>query len=742
MSGTAEAGADMGDVQHANTMEDEDKATKTGDPASRWHSEIKAAGMREDKWRKKSLDIIARHRQERALEIHSNKPTDKKTNILYSNTEVLLSHLCVDLGTPDVRRMFPRPGRKTKIARAAAAVLEKAMTAEGHAQDCEKEFEDSIEDAVLPGRGQVWVDLEETDGPDPETDWLEAKICHVPWEFFRMGPARRWSEVPWVARMHLFSRDDLLDAFPEFGAEIPLGYEIENSSEQTKQSLIGPGKESVERAAVWEIWDKYNRERIYVAEDFPKVLKVDDDPYNLKGFFPCPHPLYMIKTTDSLIPIALFVQYQDQATELDRLTTRSYRLTETLKYTGIYGSVGDDVLGDLANLEDGEFMPYKNFQAIQATGGLSSIFMVRDLGPIVTALQAIDAKIDWTIQRIYDISGISDIMRGQSNPETTATAEKFKARFGSQRSSRRQRMVQRFVRDVYRIKAEMIGEHYPREQLEEMTGIRLPTKEEQDQAKAAIEQLKAIQQQHMAEMAPQPPMPGQPPMPTPQAAPKPLPVNPDSIEDLQETLEAVAWEDIQAIIRSNARRLMMVDVETDDTAFDDDQVNKEHAITFMTSFMQTMAQIVPAVQQNPALLPLAKELVTFTADTFKVGQAFDDAINDCFDKIAKMPPPSAKPDPKEAESQAKASAIQQEAQQKAQAHQMDTQAAMQQHQADMAARAQDAQQKQQQHQAEMQGKMADLQAKQERLALELAEHRAKVASTISPMGVQPNGAVP
>jgi hypothetical protein len=739
MSSTAEAGADMGDVQHGQTTDDEDRAVSAGDAASVWHAEIKAAGMREDKWRKKGLDIIARHRQERGLEIHSNKPTDKKTNILYSNTDVLLSHLCVDLGTPDVRRMFPRPGRKTKIARAAAAVLEKSMTVEGHSYDCEKEFEDCIEDACLPGRGQVWIDLEEIDGPS-DAVWLESQICHVPWEFFRMGPARRWSEVPWVARMHLFSRSDLEDSFPEYADKIPLNYEIENTSENTKQSLVGPGKENVERAAVWEIWAKETRQRIYIAEDYPTVIKADDDPYSLKGFFPCPHPLYMIKTTNSLIPVPLFVQYQDQANELDRLTTRSYRLSESLKYCGIYGSAGDDNLPDTARLEDGEFVPYKNYQALQASGGLAAAFMVRDLAPIVTALQAVDMKIDATIQRIYEISGISDIMRGQSNPDTTATAEKFKARFGSHRSSRRQRMVQRFVREVYRIKAELIAEHYTREQLEEMTGISLPTRADQEQAKQAIAQLKAIQQQHAAaQMAQSQPMPGQPPMAAP--PPAPIPVDPDSIEDLQETLSAVPWEDVQEIIRSNARRLFMVDVETDDTAFDDDEVNKEQAIAFMQAFMQTMAQIVPAVQQNPALLPLAKELVTFSANTFKVGQAFDDAINDCFDKISKQPPQASK-DPKAAESAAKAQAIQQETQMKAAAHQADTQAMLQQHQADMAAKAQDAQQKQQQHQAEMQGKMADIQAKQERLALELAEHRAKVAQQIGTMGVQPNGAIP
>ena len=59
-----------------------------------------------------------------------------------------------------------------------------------------------------------------------------------------------------------------------------------------------------------------------MASGYRDILAEDDDPYNLEGFYPCPTPLIAVRTTDTSIPIPEYTLYQDQAEELDRLTTR------------------------------------------------------------------------------------------------------------------------------------------------------------------------------------------------------------------------------------------------------------------------------------------------------------------------------------------------------------------------------------------------------------------------------------
>jgi hypothetical protein len=77
------------------------------------------------------------------------------------------------------------------------------------------------------------------------------------------------------------------------------------------------------------------------------------------------------------------------------------------------------------------------------------------------------------IQSIYEITGISDILRGSSNPNETATAQNIKAQFGSQRMNKRQRDVQRFARDLIRLGCEIIAAQFTAENLTALTGIQV-----------------------------------------------------------------------------------------------------------------------------------------------------------------------------------------------------------------------------------------------------------------------------
>jgi hypothetical protein len=71
---------------------------------------------------------------------------------------------------------------------------------------------------------------------------------------------------------------------------------------------------------------------------------------------------------------------------------------------------------------------------------------------------------------IFEIVGIADILRGASKASETATAQNIKAQFGNLRLGSRQKEVQRFARDLFRLKAEIMAEKFAPETLENMTG--------------------------------------------------------------------------------------------------------------------------------------------------------------------------------------------------------------------------------------------------------------------------------
>lgn len=651
----------------AQSAVNDTRASAEGDKplsAKFWHSELEAAEKRDRKWHKRADKVVARYRDER----ESEDSTERRTNILWSNTEVLKSVLYQGIGNPDVRRRFPRKGKEEKAARQASIVLEHSLSYCADSYDSSGQIECAVEDMLLPGLGQCWVVYDAEVEEEPASDDSEAadetvatgindqsvRFEHVYWKDYRTSAGRKESDIWWKARRHQYSRDELKTYFPKDGDKIPLDAAIVDRPTDCAEE-----DDTFKRANVWEIWDKTKRQRVYVAEGYPTILRVDDDPYQLRNFFPCPEPLYSVKTTSSLIPVPEYTLYQDQAEELDRITTRLYKLIEALKRRGVYDASVDGAenqLSGLAGADDNEFLPYKGFAMLAEKGGLKGVFATEDLKPIIEVVKGLFEQRAALVQTIYEVTGISDVIRGASDPNETATAQRIKGQFGSLRIQKRQKKVQTFIRDLFRIKAEIIAEHFEREKLEEMSGVEMPLQAQVEQAQQTLAMLE--QQKQMAQQ-PQPGVEamganGGPPldgatMPqmagmAPQMPPMPQ-LSDEQLAELESTAKAVSWEDISSILRSDNRRGYKVDIETDATVNTDEQMEKQNRIEFLSTMQGFLERAVPAAMQMPEIAPLMKELGIFAVKSFKVGRQLEEAFDDFFDQVSKRPPPQPQSDP-------------------------------------------------------------------------------------------------
>lgn len=669
-----------------------------------WLGEITAAGKRDDAWLKRAKKVVERFRDERALENRA----EKRANILWSNTEILKAALFQGVGNPDVRRRFPKKGRDDRAARTAALALERGLSYCADAYDADSPLENAVEDCLLPGRGQCWM-VYDADVEEEDITRQEVRIDYVYYEDFRHSAGRTWHDVWWVARRHHYSRDELKQFFPKHANKIKLDVQIAGHETKKKDE-----DDTFKRAAVWEIWDKSKKERIYVAEGYPEVLRKDEDPYRLERFFPCPEPLYAVKTTQSLTPIPEYTLYRDQAQELDTITTRLWKLVDALRRRGVYDAGADGAENQLANLAhagDNQFIPYRGFSALMEKGGLKNVFQTEDLAPIIAVVQALYEQRSTLIQTIYEITGISDVIRGATDPNETATAQRIKGQFGSLRLQKRQQMVHRFIRDLFRMKAEIIAEHFQREKIVEMTGLDMPLEAEKQQAQQllamAAQQAQQAQQQQQqaaqaAQMAQQGGQPqGGPPQLQAQQQPspgalvpqRPMPqIPPEMLEEAQRIVKAPSWEEISDILRSDDRRGYKIDIETDATNRLNADDEKQQRIEFLGTMQQFMQASIPMVMQMPNMAPLVKETAMFTMRAFKIGRTMEEAFEEAFDQLANQPAPQQQVDP---EQEAKAEQIKQAMQIEQQRFGMDRE----------------------KHQGEMQLKRMELEGKQKELGL-------------------------
>lgn len=448
--------------------------------AKYWEMQLDMAERREKDFRQNGTEVIERYKAEKN-NVKSNRK-NKQFNILYSNTETLKGALYGRTAKPDVRRRYHDAD---PIGKMVAEVLERALSFTTDDPDCDidEEIEAAVSDKLLPGRGVVRVVYEpiigstteqyETVDENGEPVLAEQEVefvadqrmefQYVYWKDFRHGQARRWKEMPWIAFRHELTEDEMIgmEIDPKVAKAVPKNAKPEDGDDEQKDEFA--------RAEVWEIWCKETRSRYWFVKSYAKLLKTDDDPYGLSQFFPIPKPLLAVTTTDSLIPTPEYHEYQDQASELDRVTTRLNNLVNALRRRGVYNSEIKG-LAKLANAADNQYIPAENWSQFTQSGGLVGAFQTEDLTPIIQAVQSLYEQRQVLIQTIYEVTGISDVIRGATNPNETATAQRLKGQFGSMRLQKQQGAVAKFVRDLYRIAAEIIAEHYEPEILSRMTG--------------------------------------------------------------------------------------------------------------------------------------------------------------------------------------------------------------------------------------------------------------------------------
>lgn len=635
--------------------------TKKVDPGytvSLWKSELERARKQMREWETHCEKIVKRYRDER----NAYDEQTPRFAVLWSNVQTLLPALYANPPEPVVQRRYLD---KDPIGRVATQVLERGLKYEIESGHLHKAMQGVITDYCLVGRGQAWVRYEpvfETepimganglpvtgdDGEPLSVEKIEREsipVDYVQWKDFRHGPARIWAEVPWIAKRVYLGRDKLVElAGSKIGKAVPL-----NFGPDGKKSEGGADTQYTElmRAEVWEIWCKDTRRVHWICGDYSDgPLKELDDPLGLEGFFPCPEPLYSTRTTDSLVPVPDYRQYQGQAIEMDELTTRIDKLVSACKVVGTYDG-SQAVLGNIftAGVEN-DLIANDNWAAFAQQGGLKGsldFIPIEQFANVINVLMQARAT---TKNDIYEITGLADIIRGGSDPNETATAQKIKGQFASMRLKDRQQEVQRFIRDILRIQAEILCEHFQPESLWTMSGAAQMTEAEPPPAP--------------------PPQPGMPPQPQ-------APINPQFQQIFQQALQ---------LLKDDRLRGFRVDIETDSTIAADQHADQQGRIQFVESIGSLLGQALPAVQQFPALGPLLGKTLLFTVRGFHVGTDLESAFESAVDQLERGGIPQ-KPDPQHMKAQLEQQRATHQAQIDQTRAQNDLQISQQKHQMDM-----------------------------------------------------------
>jgi len=630
----------------------------------RWATEIQLAESQFRKWREQSSKNWDRYR--------ARDKRKNSYNCLYANTSILFPVIYNSLPTPDIRKRWDK---KDKLGECVSNVLSRAISFNLDTTNFDRQIRMDVLDMLICARGISRVryvpnlvqvgDAEQTGAEADETnfehealqgesfeelEWESAPIEHVQWDEYLHGPGKTWDSIPWFAFKHNQTRQQMVYRFgEEIGKAVPL--DAGPSADDQKKYQDDQTFELFQTACVWEIWDKETREVLWLNFQMRSgPLKREDDPYGFDQFFPVPEPLIAIVDSDITSPPSLFEQYQEQADELDRISGRINRITNAIKARGLYDpSLGTQV-SEIFRGEDNDLIPAADsVRMLQEAGGIDKFIWFAPLDKMMAVVAGLYQAREQCKAVIYELTGISDIMRGSTDAAETYGAQNLKVAFGKGRVSDMQRNVQRYIRDLIQLQAQVIGRKFEIDTLRQMTQEDYPTNAEY-LAKVAPLMIQAQRMQEMAMMTGRQP-PQMPPIP-----PKPT-----------------TWEDIDAILKSDEMRTFRIDIETDSTIAATQQEDLEQMTGALTAVTTVLKELWPMVQAQALPLEAAKELVLVVCRKFKLGNTLEDV----FDQIQQPPPQQ---DPAAAKEQAKAQGDMQKHQMtlqaNAQAHEQDIQADM------------------------------------------------------------------
>jgi hypothetical protein len=199
-------------------------------------------------------------------------------------------------------------------------------------------------------------------------------------------------------------------------------------------------------------------------------------------------------------------------------------------------------------------------------GGLQGAIQFAPLEPIANAFNVASAQLERIKGQIYEVEGISDIMRGQAMPYETATATTAKSQQAFGRFASRQQDVAEYVEALLRLKAHVICKFYHPDLI----------------AKRA------------------------------------MPLNPVDQQFIGPALQ---------LLKDEQMSQFRLSVSVDSLQLPNWNTEKSERSEAIQAITKMMGAIMPAVQQTPQIAPLGLELIKWGVSGFKGAQAIEGVID-------------------------------------------------------------------------------------------------------------------
>lgn len=310
-----------------------------------------------------------------------------------------------------------------------------------------------------------------------------------------------------------------------------------------------------------------------------KGLYDHSDLYGLAKFFPCTEPLIINQSTRSFWPTPEFFQVQDIIDDISSIVTRMLQLTRAIRIRFLFDSSVRELkslIGENWANGEGTGMGIPNLaqSLMNSNGSLTNLVAYFPVEELMKGLQGMYVAYEQRLNMFYNITGFSDLIRGQtSDSDKTYGERQLEGKFALNRMEPYQRKVQEWIKDNYQLGMEMGLKMFSDDTIDEYI--------------------------------------------TPQT------LDP---EDKQRYVGALE------LLKDNRRGRFHIDFETDSTISINQEWKKTQAIETANAITKMMESVANTAQQMPELADAELRIMKHTVSELTDGKLFIDEITDAIQK--------------------------------------------------------------------------------------------------------------
>lgn len=635
-------------VPDINTDKDANPVNATPGSSRVWLSMLREAERVYSDYQRKADNIDDLYANLNKL---SQNVRDREFQLFWANIQVMGPSI---YSRPPQPVVVPRFKDRRPLYRQASELLERCVTVAFETADIDGLMLLLRDDLTISGRGVGRVRYVARQIGNTVDERLE--FDHIDRKDYLHQPARKWAEVEWVAYGSWMSRDEMRARFGDISGDAYLDVELENRKQDGDED-----RGVTSKGRVWEIWHKGMNLCVWVADGCEVTLDEAEPHLKLDGFFPSPRPVYATVQRRTLIPVPDVVYYRDQLDEVNELTGRIHALSESIQVRGFYPAgateIGDAVESALKSVDQRQILvPISNWAAFGQGGDPIVWLPIEQIAQTVSQLVELRKAV---IDDVYQIMGLSDIMRGSTVASETLGAQELKSQYGSIRIRDKQAELVRMARDLVRISAEIMAENFQPDTLMAMSQIELQTDADVQKKAQGIQQQAAQQLQQQVQQALSNPEAQQAAQQDPQAAQQMMAQAQAQMQEqvqgqIAELQKEPTVEKIVQFLRDQRIRPFVLDIETDSTIAPDENAAKQRATEYITAVGGFMGQALPLLQADPSAAGVVADTLRYVASQFRAGRQMEASIEEFADQMKARASQPQQPSPEQQAAEAKA----------------------------------------------------------------------------------------